>query len=173
VANFTGEARYLYLYAPLIVLVIARAARHPAAVALAFAAMIPFSIGALTTMHLGVAGAASNLPVPAEMGPLIRTLEAEKIDAVTADYWIAYRLTFESRERIIAAGMPANRYRPYRDYVRASRRSAWVYVDGSIGDQHFRASLAEIGVPYRTVRSGGFAVHIPDRPVLPEEVIYE
>jgi hypothetical protein len=173
VANFTGEARYLYLYAPLVVLGLARIVRRPAAVAVAFATMVGMTIGTLTTMHLGVAGVASNKPIPAKMRPLIRALEAERIDAVTADYWIAYRLSFESRERIVATGMPAHRYQPYQDYVRASRRSAWVFVDGSVAEQHFADSLAQIGVRDRTVRTGGFAVHIPDRSVLPEEVVYQ
>jgi hypothetical protein len=107
------------------------------------------------------------------MGPLIRTLEEEKVDAVTADYWIAYRLTFESRERIIATGIPSHRHKPFQDFVESRARSAWVYVDGSIGDQRFTASLRDQGIPFRTRTTGGFAIHIPDRPVHPREVIYQ
>jgi 4-amino-4-deoxy-L-arabinose transferase-like glycosyltransferase len=173
VANFTGEARYLYLYAPIVVLVIARAVRHPVAIGLAFALMLSLSVRTLTTMPAGVAGVASDLPVPERMGSLIRTLRAENIDAVTADYWIAYRLTFESREQIIATGIPSHRHKPFQDFVYNRSRSAWVYVDNSIGDQRFTASLRDQGIPFRTVKTGGFAIHIPDRPVHPREVVYE
>ena len=171
VASYTGEARYLYLYAPVVVLVVARAVRHPAAITGAFAVMAVSTVGALSTVQLWMTGVESNKAVPAELGPLIRALEAEKIDAVMADYWIAYRLTFESRERIIAAGVPTNRYPPYEEYVRASPRSAWVFVDGSKAEKGFRAGLVEMAVPHRTLQTGGFAVHIPDRPVRPEAVV--
>lgn len=173
VANFTGEARYLYLYGPIVALVVARAVRRPVAIGLAFAVMIAFSVGSLTTIDLGASGTDSNLSVPEHMGPLIRTLKAERIDAVTAGYWIAYRLTFESRERIIATGMPFHRHEPFQDFVRNRSRSAWVYVENSTGDQRFTASLRDQGIPFRTVRTGGFAVHIPERPVHPQEVVYQ
>jgi 4-amino-4-deoxy-L-arabinose transferase-like glycosyltransferase len=173
VANFTGEARYLYLYGPIVALVVARAVWHPAAVGLAFAVMLAFTVRSLTTIPAGAAGTASNLPVPAHMGSLIRTLEKEKIDAAIADYWIAYRLTFESRERIIGTGVPSHRHKPFQDFVYNRSRSAWVYVDNSTADQNFTASLRGQGIPFRTIKTGGFAVHIPDRPVHPREVVYQ
>jgi len=174
VANFTGEARYLYLYTPILALVVARAVRHPLAIAGAFGVMLAFTVGTLTTITLPMsAGSVYERAIPAKLAPVIKALEAEKIDTVMSDYWIAYRLTFESRERIVGAGVPANRYQPYLDYFRSSRRSAWLFIDGAKADQNFKASMVYIGVPYRTVQAGGFAVHIPVRPVLPEEVMYQ
>lgn len=42
-------------------------------------------------------------PLPRDFGPLIARLEQLGISRVYASYWIAYRLTFETDERIIAA----------------------------------------------------------------------
>jgi 4-amino-4-deoxy-L-arabinose transferase-like glycosyltransferase len=170
VAGYTGEGRYLYLLAPLLALLVAHAARNRVLVAVVFVLMAAVTVGQLSTMGDGDSGMASNLPPPAEMGPLVRTLRAERIDAVYADYWIAYRLTFVSRETVIAMGVPTNRYAPYEAHVRRSPRSAWVYVAGSIAEQHFTAALDTMRLPYRTLRPGKWAVHIPDRPVRPEEV---
>jgi hypothetical protein len=132
--------------------------------------MAAVSVGQLSTMGDSDSGVASNLPVPVELGPLVRTLKAENIDAVYADYWIAYRLTFATREKIIAMGVPTNRYPPYEEYVRRSPRSAWVYVSGSIAEQHFTAALNAMRIPYKTLRPDKWSVYVPARPVRPEEV---
>jgi hypothetical protein len=170
VSGYTGEGRYLYLYSPLLALLVAHAARHRIGVGVAFGLMVTVTIGQLTTMGSGTSGMASNLPVPKEMGPLIRTLQQERIDAVWANYWIAYRLTFVSQEKIVAAAGGDDRYPPYEQHVRRSPRTAWVYVAGSLADQRFTAALEQQGVAYRSLRPGKFAVHIPDRPVFPERV---
>jgi hypothetical protein len=41
--------------------------------------------------------------VPRDLGPLISTLDRLDLDRVYAEYWLAYRLSFDSEERIIAA----------------------------------------------------------------------
>ena len=40
---------------------------------------------------------------PRDLGPLISTLDSLGLDRVYADFWLAYRLTFDTDERIIAA----------------------------------------------------------------------
>lgn len=40
---------------------------------------------------------------PRDLGPLISTLDDLGVDRVYADFWLAYRLTFDTDERIIAA----------------------------------------------------------------------
>lgn len=170
VAGYTGEGRYLYLFAPLLALLIGNAARSRVLIAVLFGLMAVASVGQLSTMGDGDSGMASNLPPPVEMGELIRTLKAERIDAVYADYWVAYRLTFESRESIIAMGVPANRYKPYERHVRTSPRPAWVHVSGSLADQQFTAGLEAKGIAYKALRAGRWAIYVPARPVGPEEV---
>ena len=58
---------------------------------------------------------------PADVGPLIALLEREGQDRVFADYWIAYRLTFLSNERIILAATGVSRIYDYNRVVAAHR----------------------------------------------------
>ena len=58
--------------------------------------------------------------------------EREGIEAAWGDYWVAYRVTFETQERVIAAsssGMP--RYEPYTDHVEASPRPDVCHTEAS------------------------------------------
>lgn len=57
-------------------------------------------------------------------------LEARGVRAATADYWIAYRMTFLTDERVIVDPDVNARYRPYTDAVAAARARAWIqYTD--------------------------------------------
>jgi hypothetical protein len=53
---------------------------------------------------------ADGMFVPADFKPLIAELDRLGVDRVYADYWVAYRLDFETDERIIAAESPQERY---------------------------------------------------------------
>jgi len=81
---------------------------------------------------------------PRDTTPLIDTLDRLPLDRVFADYWIAYRLDFATKERITAvenrfAGGelrgarvllpddPNVRYRPYERKVDASPRQGFVF----------------------------------------------
>ena len=41
----------------------------------------------------------ADVRVPSDLGPLLELLERSDVDRVLANYWLAYRLTFESEER--------------------------------------------------------------------------
>ena len=59
---------------------------------------------------------------------IIRVLEEEEVDRAYADYWLAYPITFLSRERIIAAPfLSQDRYPPYTREVAGSGRKAYVF----------------------------------------------
>jgi hypothetical protein len=81
---------------------------------------------------------------PRDMTPLIDTLDRLHLDRVFADYWIAYRLDFATKERIVAVEngfsggtfrgskviLPHDsnvRYRPYERKVEASPRQGLVF----------------------------------------------
>jgi hypothetical protein len=104
------------------------------------------------------------------MTALISSLEAENVDAVFADYWIAYRLTFESRERVIASGLQTERHVPYGRYVRRSPAPGWVFLEDSVAEAEFLGHLGRMGIGDRTWRAGGFSVHVPAVPVHPENL---
>ena len=58
-------------------------------------------------------------------------LEARGIRAATADYWIAYRMTFLADERVIVDPDVNARYQPYTEAVAAALRRAWIqFTDG-------------------------------------------
>jgi hypothetical protein len=58
-------------------------------------------------------------------------LEARGIRAATADYWIAYRMTFLADERVIVNPDVSPRYQPYTEAVAAAPRRAWIqFTDG-------------------------------------------
>jgi hypothetical protein len=58
-------------------------------------------------------------------------LEARGIQAATADYWIAYRMTFLVNERVIVNPDVSPRYQPYTEAVAAAPRRAWIqFTDG-------------------------------------------
>jgi len=83
---------------------------------------------------------------------IIRCLEEHGIRAATADYWIAYRLTFLADERVIVAPSEQSRYRPYDDFVKAAATQAWIqYTDRPVarvpGQVVCRAATLEAVLP--------------------------
>jgi len=61
---------------------------------------------------------------------IARCLEDRGIRAATADYWIAYRMTFLAGERVIVNPSQMVRYQPYADLVRQAPKRAWIqYTD--------------------------------------------
>ena len=95
---------------------------------------------------------------PADLEPVLETLERSGVDRVRANYWIAYRITFESDERVIAS--PGFwRYQPYRDLVAADPSPGWVFVAGSPEERSKRRELLRSGYVRRP--AGGFVVYLP------------
>ncbi len=58
-------------------------------------------------------------------------LERTGVTRVFASYWVAYRLSFETDERIIATPLPDDtmRYEPFWNAVRASNAAAYILLD--------------------------------------------
>jgi hypothetical protein len=167
-----GNLRYTFFVVPFLVLVLARVVDSERAAVVALALMLLVTVVGLHRTYtisehedLGYRiGGVGDLDLA------IDVLDREGIDAAWGDYWVAYRLTFETQERVIAAsssGIP--RYEPYADHVRASPRPAWVVDAGSQLD-HLEVALAGLGVGYRVVPAGEVAVVVPERPVGPMEV---
>ena len=105
-----------------------------------------------------------------ELVTLIDALDREGITEIYTDYWVAYRVAFETQERIVAAttaGIP--RYPPYFDVVGASSRSAWV-VDSGHQLELFEQALDDLGVGYRVVPADEWSIVVPERHVAPWDV---
>jgi hypothetical protein len=108
--------RYVVVLTPVLALLIAHALTTYARAAIAVAVACAVSVVALDRMNdyfeadsppathaLGLGPRHSVEFVPRDLGPLIDALDQSRLDRVYADYWLAHRLTFETRERIVAA----------------------------------------------------------------------
>ena len=168
-----GNLRYLFFLAPFLCLLLARLiGSRRAAVALLAGAFLVSALGLARVQTVSEAAGAPHLVgVVDSLDEVIRVLDREGVDDVRADYWIAYRLAFETDERIIASpSAGALRFPPYEDRVRHADRVAWIVATDSSQEQAMRDRLDELGVGYRVVPAGDLSVVIPDRNVQPEEL---
>lgn len=105
-----------------------------------------------------------------DLDDVIAILDRERVTRVWGDYWVAYRLVFETDERIIAtpsAGI--RRYDPYTDELRRADRSAWVALKATQADA-LVAAMNGLGVGYQRFDTEHFVVIVPERPIQPEEL---
>jgi 4-amino-4-deoxy-L-arabinose transferase-like glycosyltransferase len=138
-AALNEEPRYLVLLAPIVALLLASllARRWWSAIGgltLAVASTIAglSSMGSIDPPVPPVGG----LRVPADLDPVLRELDAAGETRVLAHYAIAYRIGFESHERIVAASTSQARYPAYQRTVDADpspsvvqvRRGEWVVL---------------------------------------------
>lgn len=177
--GYVGEGRYLLPFLPVVALLGALALRGAlcgcivqaaAITGAAVAGALALSVAALARLPPTTGLPETSRWVPADTGPLRAVLGREGIDRVFADYWIAYRLDFETRERVVAASTGTERSPAYTAMVRASPSPAWVFVDGSNGARTFDLQLAAAGIRATRWRAGGFVVTRPARAVLPGQL---
>jgi hypothetical protein len=101
---FSQEPRYLLVLSPVVVLLVAQVATSPWRGVVVLVGALAISIVTLQRMDDYVRAVPSQPPkAPRDIGPLVRALDGLGLDRVYADFWLAYRLTFETDERIIAA----------------------------------------------------------------------
>lgn len=170
------EPRYLVLLAPVVALLLARLARGPRGAAVLLGAVLALSVAGLARMdgagryELRTGG----VRVPDDLTPLLRLLEREGVRTAYANYWVAWRITFESRERIVATSAGQETYERRRGViratpeestrsrelsavVRASARPAHVFVPGPVEE---RARLMFRRAGYRRLAADGFVVYV-------------
>lgn len=150
------EPRYLVLLLPVLALLAAAGLRGPRSAALALAVALALSATGLARMEgsFRYETRTGHVDVPDEVGPLLAALDQRGARTVVADYWIAERITFESRERIVAT---SHRYPPFTERVRASADPAHVFVAGTPAERRARPRLERDGYERRVV--GGFALY--------------
>jgi 4-amino-4-deoxy-L-arabinose transferase-like glycosyltransferase len=167
----TSEGRYVFLLLPVLACSLAYLVRQWWLMAALLVAATALCVLGLSTMHDGNSPIPSDKPVPLHMGPLIRALDDEHVTTAFATYWIAYRLDFESNERITTAGAPYNRYPPYDVKVRTDPNPpAWIFVSGSKADGDFHTAIDNLNEPYRLRTVGGFSIYLPQHKLLPGQV---
>jgi hypothetical protein len=102
----TNEPRYVVVIAPMLAVLLAWPATTLPRAALVLAVAGAVSVGVLgrwIAWSDDNAAAAAVDRKTVDTGPAVRELDRLGIDRVYADYWIAYRITFDTRERVIAS----------------------------------------------------------------------
>jgi hypothetical protein len=183
-----GRPRYITVLTPILALLLAQVAtRYSRALAvLALAGVV--SVVTLQRMDVwfrGVPARTDNAKglgprhavqwVPRDLSGLISRLQSLGLDHVYADYWLAYRLDFDSHERIVAVenrffdvtfvrgqAIPSAtedvRYAPYEREVRNARHG-FVFYGQIIDSIPIVPSLERHG--YRRYRVGSYVVYAP------------
>ena len=163
-AYYVDTPRYVVAIAPAIALLLgALIARAPTFAVAGIALALILSVAGLARLErdgLHVIGHPHG-GIPKDISPLIALLEREGANRVLADYWIAYRISFESEERVIATPTGFVRYAPHDELVRGARFPAHVYLPRDPREANARARLEARG--YRRVESERFVVYLPPR----------
>ena len=150
------EPRYLVLLTPVLALLVAAALRRPPFAAVALAAAFALSLTGLVRIEDAprYQTRTGHVDVPDDLGPVLDALDARGDRTVRADYWVAERITFESRERIVAN---SHRYPPFTARVEASPDPPQVFVAGTPAERRARSRLVAAG--YDRAVIGGFALY--------------
>lgn len=172
-AWMTIEPRYLVFVGPVLALLVVAAGGAPgrsAAIASALALLTLVGVAQLARARPSPpVVVAEGVVVPADIGPLVRALDAHGVRNAWADYWLAWRVVFETDERLIAVPKdhsdPADdrppelgRHPPFYSRVDADPRAAHVYLRGSEREAAERRRLTSAG--YRLVREGPFLIYL-------------
>jgi 4-amino-4-deoxy-L-arabinose transferase-like glycosyltransferase len=164
-SSFTAnrlEPRYLLLLAPLLALLLGALLVDLRAAALGLAIAATLSIVALVRVADDAAVVAA-APQPRPPPP---PLERERVTRAWADYWIAFRVTFLTRERTIVAPTYANRYPRYRQLVEKSSPAAWIFVART--SRFYSAANGEtpkmeglLAAGFKRIQTGEFILYVP------------
>ncbi|HET20285.1 MAG TPA: hypothetical protein ENO16_06735 [Chromatiales bacterium] len=111
------------------------------------------------------------LPVPRSNSTLIEWLDSQNIRHAYADYWISYRLMFETQEAVVCytvRGLQTgwNRYLPHVQAVLADPQTTWVFVAGSASAMQFDEILDLQHVAFQKWTGGGYTVFYALQPPL-------
>ncbi len=160
-AGLNTEPRYLVLLAPVLALgladVAARTVPRAALLAVLLAGLSVNGIRELNRQEPPVPPV-GGVRVPADLEPALDVLNRLGERRVRAHYAIAYRITFESKERIVAASRGQTRRPEYERLVSREPRPAFVFVRDSDEERRFRRAS------YRRVVAGDWAVYVDAAP---------
>jgi hypothetical protein len=172
----SAEPRYVLVVTPVLTLLVAQVATsYPRALAV-LAAGAALSVVTFQRMDDAVRANPQVWSLaPRNLGPLIATLDRLQLDHVYTTYWLAYRLDFETGERIVAvknkfirvsfrngrAVLPHDpyvRYAPYEREVAASRHG-FVFLRQTLSTIPIVRQLERHG--YRRVTVSRFVIFAP------------
>ena len=177
VTSETSAPLYLVVVSPVAVLLVAGLGRGRVRAVLLVGLACVVSVVNLHRMETWFGSDRDQFPrpTPRDLTPLVETLDRLHIDRVYASYWIAFRLTFATDERIVATNeafdrpvlsrgevrLPPSdnvRYRPYQREVAAARHG-FVFFRNDAETAPTARALRR--ARYRRVLVGPFAVYAP------------
>ncbi len=176
-AWLNAEPRYLVALSPVLALLIGWTLTTRRRAALVLTTALAFSVAGLIEMQrhdLSVIHA-EGVPVPDDIQPLLRTLAAHGVENAYANYWVAWRIAFESDERIVGATTnelrvrirdgrvdphdeEPGRHAPYYERAQQDPDAAHVFLAGGDIEPKVRPLLDRTG--YRRIETGGFVVFL-------------
>jgi hypothetical protein len=171
-AGMIAEPRYLVLLGPVLALVLVTAGgtpRRSGAIACGLAALTAVGIGVLDRDQAAVVEV-EGVAMPSDMTQLLRELQRHRVRHAYADYWVSWRIVFETDERTIAVprgparrGSPPEegRYPPFYRRVAASADVAYVFLRD--GDRRLVEEPRLLASGYLLVEAAEFAVLLPPR----------
>jgi uncharacterized membrane protein len=106
-------------------------------------------------------------PIAASVVPVTRAIEHDGYHTAIANYWIAFRMTYQSREHVIASDLPGAfgvRYPPYLDIINGSTPAYVFDLRGpDSNDATLVHALDAAHIKYRIVREGAYYAILPAR----------
>jgi hypothetical protein len=167
---YVMDSRYGLMLTPVIIVLIAWAVRRSLAgraVVMVLASALAFSTVAFT-IDVARDNPTSVDLSPPRVQPLVRALDQSGVRDVYADYWIAYPLTFATKERIAASPVDAVRSPTFAARAASAPHSTYVVFRGRPRDIALRQALTQRSIPFRHLDAGMFSVYLLDRQVTPD-----
>ena len=144
------------------------------------ASMLPIVLGRVMEMRVGRVVALVLVIVPGlafmfdftfngstiepSTAPIAAALERAGYHTAVAEYGVAYRLTFESNERVIVIPATDDRHRAYVDLVRRSTPAYIFNSEFAAAGDGLRRALDAHGIGYRVIEAGHYLAVLPSAP---------
>ncbi len=161
VSGVIGEGRYVLFILPAVVLLLVYAARSPVVQVVLLVAAFGVSVDGVHRIRCCTQPFAPDVAMPRHTGPLIDALEAHHVTHFDGNYWIVYRVAFETDERIVGAPSTTSRWPPYARAVAADADPPAVFVATSRTAGTYRRGLARLGLSFTSYPAGAFVVYQP------------
>ncbi len=165
---YLAEPRYLLLLFPVLCLMVGWGFNQSYTVRLFTTALaLPISSLGLIGMNAQFATAPDLEPNPraTRLAAVIQVLGEHDQRYVITDYWMAYPISFETREEIIATSSGHVRYVPHDALVRSKPHPAYVFVTGEENQEAFERDRLALYEGYVPVLRDEYTVYIY-RPVV-------
>jgi len=110
---------------------------------------------------------------PPDLEPVKEAMAREGVTHAFADYWLAYRILFETDERLVLSPYQYDRRSGYTTEVRAGPRSVYVFAEGAPDQARVVSAAQEQSLSFRTVEAGEYVLYVVDGQLYPEVVVPE